>query len=198
MKNKTIRILALAVLLVAALSSCRDTSKSEQSAQSANATVAKQMIDEQLSEDILPDAPSSPILDMTSMLSAEDMKDITETIDELDSLGLAQVAVVTVNDLGGMEALDYATKLANKWGVGHKETNDGIVILVKPKTDDTPEGKGKAAIATGIGMQKLLTDDMCKRIIDEVMVPEFKKEKYGEAIEKALDKIKDILTGDKD
>ena len=107
-------------------------------------------------------------------------------------------AVVVVDDLKGMKALDYATALANKWGVGHKETNDGITILVKPKTGDTPQGKGQAAIAVGTGMEKILTSDLCQRIIDEEMIPKFKQNNYGEAIEEALDKIKDILTGDKD
>ena len=107
-------------------------------------------------------------------------------------------AVVVVDDLKGMKALDYATALANKWGVGHKETNDGITILVKPKTGDTPQGKGQAAIAVGTGMEKILTNELCQRIIDEEMIPKFKQNNYGEAIEEALDKIKDILTGDKD
>lgn len=146
----------------------------------------------------MPAAPSFPLLDMVGILNQKDSIEISKKIKELDSLKLAQVAVVITDDLKGMDVKDYATKLGNNWGVGHKETNNGITIVVKPKKDDTPEGGGKAAIATGLGMEKIITNDMCKRIIQEEMVPEFKQDKYGEAIEDALDKIKDILTGDKD
>ena len=143
----------MAAVLLLTISACRDTSKSaEQSAQvSSSEAVAPKAADALPATDTLPDAPSSPILDMASLLSEKDVKEITEKIIELDSLKLAQVAVVTVNDLNGMKALDYATALANKWGVGHKETNDGITIVVKPKTGDA---KGETAIATGLGTER--------------------------------------------
>ncbi len=177
----------MAAVLLLTISACRDTSKSaDQSAQASQS----EAVDQQINEDLLPDAPSSPILDMASLLSEKDVKEITEKIIELDSLKLAQVAVVTVNDLKGMKALDYATALANKWGVGHKETNDGITIVVKPKIGDA---KGEAAIATGLGTEKKFPDQMCTDVIDMIMVPKFKENKYGEGIEDALDKIKDIL-----
>jgi len=192
MRTKSILTFAMAAVLLLTISACRDTSKSaEQSAQvSSSEAVVPKAADALPATDTLPEAPSSPILDMASLLSEKDVKEITEKIIELDSLKLAQVAVVTVNDLNGMKALDYATALANKWGVGHKETNDGITIVVKPKTGDA---KGEAAIATGLGTEKKFPDQMCTDVIDMIMVPKFKENKYGEGIEDALDKIKDIL-----
>ena len=197
MKTKSIMKVALAVLLLVTIASCRDTSKSaEQSAQaSQNEAVETKTVDTSLTTDTFPEAPSSPVLDKVGVLSPEDVREITEEIMDLDSLGLAQVAVVIVDDLKGMKAHDYATALGNKWGVGHKEPNDGITIVVKPKT---PEAKGEAAIATGLGMEKILSDEDCQLIINQKMIPEFKQEKYGKAIEEALDEIEDILTKKKD
>lgn len=182
----------MAAVLLLTIAACRDTSKSaEQSVQASQSeAVAPKAADASLATDTFPEAPSSPVLDMVGLLSPEDVGEITEKVFELDSLKLAQVAVVIVDDLKGMKALDYATALANKWGVGHKETNDGITIVVKPKTGDA---KGETAIATGLGTEKVLTNDMCQRIIDEQMIPEFKKNDYGEAIKDALDVIKDLL-----
>ncbi len=182
----------MAALLLVAITACRDTSKSaEQSVQvSSNKAVAPKAADASQVADSFPEAPSSPVLDMVGVLSDEGMKEITEKTIELDSLNLAQVAVVIVDDLKGMKALDYATALGNKWGVGHKETNDGITIVVKPKKGDA---KGEAAIATGKGMEKILTNEVCQRIIDEKMVPKFKENNYDEAIKDALDVIKDLL-----
>ena len=179
--------MVIAALLLVAIASCRDTSKSaEQSTQVAQSEAVTQ----QAAKDLLPAAPSSPVLDMVGVLSDEGLKEITEKTIELDSLNLAQVAVVIVDDLKGMKALDYATALGNKWGVGHKETNDGITIVVKPKKGDA---KGETAIATGKGMEKILTNEVCQLIIDQEMIPEFKKNDYGKAIKEALDKIKEIL-----
>lgn len=188
----------MAAVLLLAISACRDTSKSaEQSAQASQSeAIAPKGVDTSKVADTFPEAPSSPVLDMVGLLSPEDVREITEKTIELDSLKLAQVAVVIVDDLKGMKAHDYATALGNKWGVGHKETNDGITIVVKPKKGDA---KGETAIATGIGMEKILTNEVCNLIIDQEMIPEFKKNDYGKAIEEALDKIKEILTlnGDK-
>lgn len=182
----------MAALLLVAITACRDTSKSaEQSAQvSSSEAVAPKAADASPATDTLPEAPSSPVLDMVGVLSPEAVREITEKTIELDSLKLAQVAVVIVDDLKGMKTLDYATALGNKWGVGHKETNDGITIVVKPKTGDA---KGETAIATGKGMEKILTNEVCQLIIDQEMIPEFKKNDYGMAIKEALDKIKEIL-----
>ncbi len=184
--------MVIAALLLVAIASCRDTSKSaEQSVQvSSNKAVAPKAADASQVADSFPEAPSSPVLDLVGILNPEDVREITEKTIELDSLNLAQVAVVIVDDLKGMKALDYATALGNKWGVGHKETNDGITIVVKPKKGDA---KGEAAIATGKGMEKILTNEVCQLIIDQEMIPEFKKNDYGKAIEEALDKIKEIL-----
>ena len=182
----------MAALLLVAITACRDTSKNaEQSAQvSSNEVVAPKAADASQVADTFPEAPSSPVLDLVGVLSDEGLKEITEKIIELDSLNLAQVAVVIVDDLKGMKALDYATALGNKWGVGHKETNDGITIVVKPKT---AEAKGETAIATGTGTEKVLTNEMCQRIIDETMVPKFKENNYDGAIKDALNVIKDLL-----
>ncbi len=200
MKNKSLLGIALAALLLLTFTACRDANKTaSQSAQaSLEPSAPAPVTQDSALQDTFPEVPSSPVLDMVGVLTPEDINDIAEDAVELDNLKLAQVAVVVVDDLKDMNALDYATALANKWGVGHKETNDGITIVVKPKTGDTPQGKGQAAIAVGMGMEKILTNELCQRIIDEEMIPKFKQNNYGEAIEEALDKIKDILTGDKD
>ena len=194
MRSKPLFTWFMAALLLLTVTACRDTNKSaEQSSTLASAQDTSVAVVEGL-----PEAPQCSILDMAGVLSKEDSLEIAKKIRELDSLKLAQVAVVITNDLKGMNAHFYATQIGKKWGVGNKETNNGITIVVKTKVDDTPEGKGKAAIATGLGIEKIIDNDMCLRMIEEEMVPKFKQNKYGEAIEDVLDKIKDILTGDKD
>lgn len=195
MKIKSILLLSLAALLVAVMPSCRDNGKATAEGSATSATSEIKEIKEVQGRgleriDKLPEAPTGNVVDQAGLLSQADVTQITQLALELDSLKLAQVAVVIVDDLKGMKTLDYATALGNKWGVGHKETNDGITIVVKPKTDDA---KGETAIATGKGIEKILTNEVCQLIIDQEMIPEFKKNDYGKAIKEALDKIKEIL-----
>lgn len=133
---------------------------------------------------------SNYVIDNVQLLNVEDVEQINETINNLDDKGLAQVAVITTLDLEGKPILDYATDIANQLGVGHKESNDGITIVIKPKTADS---NGEAAIATGLSMEKILTNDKCKRLCDEVMIPRFKENRYGQGIKDALNKIEELL-----
>ena len=173
-----------------ALSGCRDTSKPLQDARLSK--VETQTSEKKLSS---LDKPGEPVTDLVGVLNDGDISDITNQIIDLDSLHLAQVAVVVVPYLEGKSVLDFAAELGNKWGVGHKDTNDGITIVIKPKD---AKSKGEAAIATGLGMEKLLSNETCNNIINEVMIPEFKQNNYGEGIKKTLGKIKDILTENKE
>lgn len=130
------------------------------------------------------------VIDNVQLLNVEDVEQINETINNLDDKGLAQVAVITTLDLEGKPILDYATDIANQLGVGHKESNDGITIVIKPKTADS---NGEVTIATGLGMEKILTNDKCKHLCDEVMIPRFKENRYGQGIKDALNKIEELL-----
>lgn len=83
-----------------------------------------------------------------------------------------QVAVVTVPTLNGYEISDYSTRLYNNWGIGGKEGNNGVLILIKPKT---AQEKGEAFIASGYGMEGALPDALLNRIVDNEMIPRFKE-----------------------
>lgn len=181
----------MAVLLVA-LPACRNSSDSGQAGNSSQ--TSSTVKDKADINNALPEPLNSFVLDQASILTASEVDIINKKAAELDSLKLAQVAVVIVDDLAGMDVHDYAVALGNKWGVGHKETNDGITIVIKPKVGDVHDQKGQVAIATGTGMEKIITDEMCTIIATEKMVPQFKDNDYAGGINAALDEIKTILT----
>lgn len=190
MKNKSLISFFLAMLLIVALPSCRNKSSEE----SSHPSKALESWISLINPDELPEEPSSPVLDMVGILSADDIDIITAQSKELDSLEWAQVAVVIVDDLHGHRGLEYATAIGKKWGVGHKDKNDGIVILVKPKTADS---KGEVAIATGFGMKDIISDNTCQRIIDDKMIPKFKDDNYGYGIIYAISLIAKTLSHNK-
>ena len=104
-----------------------------------------------------------------------------------------QIVVVTVVDLEGQDAASYATEVGQKWGVGSGEFNNGVVILVKPKNDN---GSGEVFIATGYGLEGAIPDAYAKRIINEIMIPNFIEDDYFAAVAGACDKIIRLADGE--
>lgn len=104
-----------------------------------------------------------------------------------------QIVVVTVSDLEGMDAASYATEIGESWGVGSSDFDNGAVILVKPKNDN---GSGEVFIATGYGLEGAIPDAYAKRIINEIMIPNFIKDDYFAAVAGACDKIIRLADGE--
>ena len=86
-----------------------------------------------------------------------------------------QIAVVTVSELYGMDKAQLAFQIGEQWGVGQSKFDNGVVILVKPKVGNS---RGEVFIATGYGLEGVLTDALCRRIIEERMIPAFRAEDY--------------------
>ncbi|MDP1800742.1 MAG: TPM domain-containing protein [Bacteroidota bacterium] len=104
-----------------------------------------------------------------------------------------QICVVIVDDLNGLEAADYATKVINEWGVGKKGTNNGIVILIKP----TGGANGRDLfIAIGYGLEGAIPDLATKRIREDEMYPYLKNGDNYTALDKATDKLMALAKGE--
>lgn len=124
------------------------------------------------------------------------MGDVTELEDSLAAFARNtsnQITVVTVNSLDGMDKAEYATELGNQWGVGGKKNNNGVVILIKPKTSDS---KGQVEISTGYGVEGVLPDAFCKRIIENELIPKFKEDDYQGGVRAALKVVMPVLKGE--
>ncbi|MCB9364797.1 MAG: TPM domain-containing protein [Flavobacteriales bacterium] len=104
-----------------------------------------------------------------------------------------QILVVTVTDLCGYDKADFTYSLGEKWGVGQKGKDNGIVIMVKPKEID---GKGEAFIAPGYGLEGVLPDAIAKRIMENEMIPHFKEKDYYGGIAAAVTTVMEITGGE--
>ncbi|MBR1803317.1 MAG: TPM domain-containing protein [Muribaculaceae bacterium] len=104
-----------------------------------------------------------------------------------------QIVVITVNDLDGYEPWEYAQQVGQQWGVGGKKFNNGLVVLVKPKT---PTSNGRAFIATGYGLEGALTDATCTQIVNREMIPHFKENDYQGGVWQAVRVLMPIAAGE--
>jgi len=143
----------------------------------------------------VPDRPDPPRLvnDLAGVLG--DTQALEDSLEQFAMETSNQICVVTLNDLGGYDKAYMAYLIGQKWGVGKKGNNNGIVILIKPKTEDS---KGDAFIATGYGLEGGLTDATNTRIVNQVMIPHFKENDYRGGVEDAVRVIKGIARGEFD
>lgn len=105
-----------------------------------------------------------------------------------------QVAIVVVDDLGGMEVADYATRLGTKWQVGQEKFKNGVIILIVDPTGGA--GTRDAFIAVGYGLESVIPDIVAKRIVENEIIPEFKNGNYYAGLDKAVEKVIGFAKGE--
>lgn len=142
----------------------------------------------------IPEPTETLVNDFAEIFSQDEVQLLEDKLYNLDSLKGVQILLVTTPDLGDYEISDYAQRIGDKWGVGKDGEDKGLVIVVKPKN----ETKGQAFIATGYGLEGVLPDVRCSRIVTEQMVPRFKEDKYYDAIVDAVDYITLLVSNEQD
>ncbi|MDO8369030.1 MAG: TPM domain-containing protein [Saprospiraceae bacterium] len=102
-----------------------------------------------------------------------------------------QLVVMIRPDIGDYDKAGYAFELGNRWGIGRKDKNNGVVILIKSE----PPERG-IFIATGYGTEGALPDITAGQIIRNTMSPYFRQQRYFEGINAGLDNIISALEGE--
>lgn len=145
----------------------------------------------------VPDAPKPVRLvnDFANLYSPQERAELERFLVMVDDSTSNQICVVTVTDLGGMDPNQYATELGQKWGIGDAKKDNGIVVLIKPKT---AESRGQVYIAVGYGLESVIPDGVAGEIRDQIMIPFFKKNDYYGGTFAAVDTIYKIAKGEFD
>lgn len=126
--------------------------------------------------------------DFEHIINNKTKKALTDLIIKHENKTTNQVSIFTVSDVGVFNAdLEaYSIWLANYLGVGQKGKNNGVLVVVS-------KALRKVRISTGLGIENKLTDTQCKRIIDDLMIPEFKKGDFSSGILNGVNEIIRIL-----
>lgn len=136
------------------------------------------------------------VYDYANVLDSAQEQAIGDSVKALYHYNKAQVVVITVNSLEGLTIEEFSQQVFHEWGIGDKKTNNGVLIVVKPKTGDLPNEKGKVRIHTGYGAEGALPDLLCKIIQTDSMIPAFKEENYGLGIMRAINAIVPCIRGE--
>ena len=127
--------------------------------------------------------PIGSVSDYEKIFNENQIENLTKIITEYEERTTREIAIVTINSIEPYEDIsDYSSDLANEWGIGKSESDNGLLILFSKKLREI-------RISTGYGTEKILTDMLCKKVIDETIIPEFKKGDYYSGIEKGMTEL---------
>lgn len=132
---------------------------------------------------------NEPVVDQANILNPQEKQRLQAQLKGIYQQGLAQAAVVIVPTTNGTPIFDYALQVAEKWQLGDKDIDDGLLIVVAVNDRDM-------YVLTGYGLEGVLPDAAVNRIIREDITPLFKQDNYGAGILAGVDALKSRLTAD--
>jgi uncharacterized protein len=129
------------------------------------------------------------IVDEAGLLTPEDEAELTATLQSLEGTSSDQLAIVTLKSLQGFPIEDFGYKLGRHWGIGQAGKDNGVLLIVAPN-------ERKVRIEVGKRLEPLLTDAMSRIIIENAILPGFRRGDFAGGIRAGVRDIKDVLLGD--
>lgn len=129
------------------------------------------------------------IVDEAGILSARDRQELLETLRALEQKSTDQIVVYTTRSLQGYEIEDFGYRLGRAWKIGQEGVNNGIVLIVAPS-------ERKVRIEVGRGLEPQMTDLISGLIVNNVLLPAFRRGDFPGGIKAAVRDIRDVLLGD--
>ena len=138
-----------------------------------------------------PDKPKTqkPVYDYADMLSDSEESRLNQKLTTYADTTSTQIVVLTVKSLNGIDIAMYGTELAQRWGIGQKGKDNGVLLLISKQDRDI-------SIRTGYGTEATLTDALSRRIIEQVIKPDFKNDDFYGGINRGTDAMILALQGE--
>lgn len=140
-----------------------------------------------------PMSPPRLVNDFAGILNSNQVRQLEQKLVHFDDSSSSQIVVVIVKSLNGLTKEEFADRIGEKWGVGQKGKNNGVVVLVKPKYGNE---NGQARISIGYGLEGAIPDALGKRIVENEMIPYFKTGDYFTGIDKATSTLISLAKGE--
>lgn len=126
------------------------------------------------------------IVDEANLLRPEQKIALARKSETLEAQTGRQFVVVTANSLLGQDVAIYTRDLGRHWGIGRKDYNDGVILLVAPN-------ERKVRIAVGYGSAGILTDARADQVIREQVLPRFRQGDIAGGIAAGADTLIELL-----
>ncbi|MBK8425262.1 MAG: TPM domain-containing protein [Lewinellaceae bacterium] len=152
-----------------------------------------QLLPAQSDNDVFPTKPEPAVYvhDFSGWLAPGEKAALEQKLRTYWDSTSTQIVVMIRPDLGDYDKASYAFELGNRWGIGRKDKNNGVVMLIKSE----PPDRG-IFIATGYGTEGALPDITAGRIIRNTIGPYFRQQQYYQGIDAGLNDIIKALAGE--
>jgi len=128
------------------------------------------------------------VVDDAGLLSSEDIAQITAGLEALEAKSSDQLVIVTLKSLQGFEIEEFGYKLGRHWGIGQKNKDNGVLLIIAPN-------ERKVRIEVGRRLESLLTDAISRIIIENGILPRFRDRDFPGGIKTGVSDIIAVLTG---
>ena len=129
------------------------------------------------------------VVDQAGLLTSQQITALSARLGQHERESGNQLVVVTLKSLEGYEIADYGYQLGRNWGIGQKDKDNGVLLIVAPN-------ERKVRIEVGRGLEPLLTDALSKIIIENGILPRFRDGDVAGGIKAGVQDIISVLTGD--
>lgn len=126
------------------------------------------------------------VTDMTGTLTTQEQNELNSILSKFEKKKGSQIAVLIIPTTKPEEIEKYSLRVANQWGLGRKNINDGVLLLIAK--DDK-----RLRIEVGYGLEDVLSNPVAKEIIDKTIVPYFKNGDFYNGIKAGLGDIIKIV-----
>lgn len=139
----------------------------------------------------IPAKPNPPryVNDYSALLSKPEADELESKLSAYNDSTSSAIVIVIMKTIE-MDEGEFAAEILLKWGVGQAGKDNGIAIVI------TTEQPRKVFIGTGYGIEPILTDALCKRTVEEVIIPRFKEKQYFTGLNEGINQIISILKGE--
>lgn len=127
--------------------------------------------------------------DYAAILNKKTIQDLENILKKHEKQTSNQIVILTITSLEGEILEQYSLKVAQTWKLGQDNHNNGVLLLIS-KQDR------KLRIEVGYGLEATLTDASCKQIIDNIIVPEFKKGDFNSGTTRGILAITKVIKGE--
>ena len=133
---------------------------------------------------------SKRVTDLTNTLSTSAVQQLDSKLADLEARKGSQIAVLMIPMLEGEDIAAFGIRVAEKWKVGRKGVDDGLILIVAK--DDH-----KMRIEVGYGLEGVIPDAISKRVIAETITPKFREGDYEGGINAGVDQLIGLINGEK-
>ena len=130
------------------------------------------------------------VVDDAGLLTASDKAALEAELEAYEATSTDQIVVVTTRSLQGYPIDEFGYQLGRKWGIGQKNKDNGILIIVAPN-------ERKVRIEVGRRLEPLLADGRAGSIISNTITPAFRRGDFAGGIKAGVAEVTAVLSGDK-